>query len=136
MKKIIFPFILLALLSCDKVNSRRQFFGEWLVLKKEQQDANGDWQDITKECEKDDSEAFRNMGKWYYFPGSLRCSNTDKEAVGSWNYESSEKRLVFANSANINTSEAIVESIDDNGMVLNMNIADTMKMRITYQRVK
>lgn len=119
------------------MNAKKQFFGEWLVLKKEMKNAAGEWDDITQECDKDDSEAYRNMGEWYYNPGNVTCTEGELPTIGKWNYDADNKRIVYANSANINSSEAYVISIDGDGMVLEINSAGVPNpMRITYQKVK
>ncbi len=137
MKKIVFLFFAIALFSCDKMNSKKQFFGEWQVLKKEQLNADNTWIDITEECDKDDSESYRNMGDWYFFPGDVKCTESDLPSKGKWNYDADNKRLVYANSTNINVAEATVVSIDGDGMILDMNSAGvTNTTRITYKKAK
>lgn len=137
MNKILFVLGIVSLIACNKMNEKRQFFGEWLIVKKELKNADSTWTDVTKECDLDDSEAYRNMGVWYYDPGKVGCGGTELPTTGKWNYEASSKRLVYTNSAGINVSEAYVESIDGDGMILNLRTADNPNTtRITYKKVK
>lgn len=137
MKKIL-PFILpVTLLSCSKLNEKKQFFGEWLIVKKELKGENGTLTDVTKQCELDDSEAYRNMGVWVYNPGNETCEEGELPTTGKWNYESSSKRLVYTNSAGMNTSEAYVELINSDSLIINLHVADNPSTtRITYKKVK
>lgn len=138
MKKYILLFgVALTFFSCKEINEKRQFFGEWLVLKKEQKNEDGTFTDITKNCDLDDNEAYRNMGTWYYEPGKEKCEDAELPTLGKWNYDRSNKRIVYSNSANMNVSEAYVVSIDGDGMVLDFrNSSVEHIVRITYKKVK
>lgn len=135
MKTVFYTLALLSLISCSKLNEKKQFFGDWRVLKKEQKNAQGNWEDVTKECEKDDGEAYRNMGKWFYDPGQNRCTNIDNIATGSWNYEPSQQRIVYTSTAKINIAEAYVIEISKTNMVLELYTGDTLATRISYKKL-
>lgn len=114
---------------------KSKFFGEWVVIQKEQL-VNNSWIDITQECDKDDAEAYRNMGLWYYYPGELRCSSSDDLLQGTWNYDKNDNRIVYANTSNINVSEAYVDLITKDSMTLSMQQGDSMTIRIRYAKAK
>lgn len=136
MKKVLFLFSLFLFLSCDKLNPKSKFFGEWRIIKKEMQQQDGSWKNIMKECEKDDAEAYRNMGLWYYYPGENRCQPYEQIIQGSWNYEKSENRIVYTNSANVNISDAYVDLITKDSMTLTLHQGDTAKIKISYAKAK
>lgn len=137
MNKTVFLLLIIVLsFSCDKINSKKKFFGDWEIQKKEKKDISGNWQDVTKECEKDDAESYRNMGVWYYYPGDIRCTPADNIVQGSWDYDKNSNRLVYTNTGSVNVADAQVEQIDKDNMVLIMNYADTASVRITYKKAK
>lgn len=137
MKKILLLCSLISAVSCSKINQKKQFFGEWLILKKEQKNTDNSLTDITKPCELDDSEAYRNMGVWYYNPGNIKCTESELPTTGQWNYDASSKRIVYTSSVGINVSEAYVERIDGDTMILNLHVANNPNTtRITYKKVK
>lgn len=134
--KLLALLFFLSLISCDKINAKKKFFGEWKIVKKEQKDSDGVWKDVLKECEEDDAEAYRNMGQWYYYPGDIRCSPSENIIQGSWDFDKSQNRLVYTNTAGLNVADANVEEITKNNMVLIMNLADTLTVKISYQKAK
>lgn len=137
MKKISIVFLLVfGLLSCSKLMPKSNFFGEWVVIKKEQLTSENTWVDITQPCDKDDAEAYRNMGLWYYYPGELRCDPSEDIMQGTWNYDKDDNRLIYANTANINVSEAYVDLITKDSMTLSMNQGDSITIRIKYAKAK
>lgn len=137
MKKYFFIALAFSLFACNKLNEKRQFFGEWVVVKKERINENDAAEDITQECDKDDSETYRNMGEWYFDPGNEKCNEAELPIIGKWNYDSDNNRLVYSNNANINNAEARVQVITGDSMVLDLRTAGVEDIiRITYAKAK
>lgn len=144
-KQILFAFISIVLFSCEKEDEVKQseteqkLIGSWNRTKIESRKPNEEWQDITKNCDKDDVEEFQSSGKYVLYPGTALCNDQDGLlSTGTWRTASNDTKIIFTYDEYEGEYESSIESISSTTLVLKhaTGLEDQSEIRKTYTKTR
>lgn len=127
------PFV-----SCSDDDSKdatgdSKIVGVWTKTKEEIREGNAAWQDVTEDCDLDDTEEYEANGDWALYPGTVTCGSA---AVinGSWTLKANGTKVVYSYDDFEGEFESNIEELTDTKMVLTHSAGDVdnTQYRDTY----
>lgn len=109
--------------------------GVWKKTKEESRQGNAAWEDVTEDCDLDDTEEYEAGGDWALYPGTVTCGSANV-ITGSWVLKANGTKVVFSYDAFEGEFESTVEELTDTKMVLTHSAGDVddTQYRDTYTK--
>jgi hypothetical protein len=110
-----------------------KIIGVWQKTKEETREGSAAWEDVTEDCDLDDTEEYEAGGDWALYPGTVTCGSA---AVinGSWSLKANNTKVVYSYDAFEGEFESNIEELTDTKMVLTHSAGDVddTQYRDTY----
>ncbi|MNK06500.1 hypothetical protein D3C87_243990 [compost metagenome] len=110
-----------------------EIVGVWTKMKEEKRVGLAEWQDVTEDCDLDDTEEYKSNGDWAMYMGTITCGSRDA-MYGTWSFRANETKVMFTYDEYEGEYEKTVEELSENKMILSHNTGDVQdtQYRITY----
>jgi hypothetical protein len=141
-KILLLAFLSLTIISCDKEEEEKALsekaqllIGSWKKTKIESKKPNQNWENITRDCDVDDIEEFKNNGKYTLYPGSSLCEGQSNViSSGTWKFGANESVIIFTYDGYEGEYESVIESLSSTSLVVKFatGLTDGSERRTTY----
>ncbi|CAM3992402.1 hypothetical protein FLAN108750_03570 [Flavobacterium antarcticum] len=130
---------LLSLLSCsneeDAVSvstTKKNLIGSWTKAKVEKRTNEGQWTDITENCNLDDVEEYASNSNWTFYLGTLRCESGAPVLKGSWNLAANDTKIIYEYDDYEGQYEKSIETITENVLIVTHSANDLANSQYRY----
>ncbi|PZR21116.1 MAG: hypothetical protein DI539_08970 [Flavobacterium psychrophilum] len=134
-------FIVIPMVSCSDDDGKdssgsSEIVGVWKKTKEETRQGSEAWEDVTEDCDLDDTEEYEADGDWALYPGTVTCGGA---AVinGTWSFRANKTKVVYTYDGFEGEYESTVESLTANKLVLTHSSGDVedTQYRDTYTKL-
>ena len=140
---ICFLLIAVTVVSCqddsdDDKNSSgdAEIVGVWKKTKEETRQGAEAWEDVTQDCDLDDTEEYVSGGDWALYPGTVTCGSANV-INGSWELRANNTKVVYTYDGFQDEFESNIEQLTSAKMVLTHSAGDVedTQYRDTYTKM-
>ncbi|MHA3788623.1 lipocalin family protein [Flavobacterium hauense] len=126
---ICFLLIAVAVVSCSDDSDEKddtgnsEIVGVWKKTKEEARQGNEAWEDVTEDCDLDDTEEYEAGGDWTLYPGTVTCGSANV-IKGSWELKANNTKVVYSYDEFEGEFESNIEELTNTKMVLTHSSGD------------
>lgn len=137
---ICFLLIAVTIVSCSddsdekKSSGDPEIVGVWKKTKEESRQGSEAWEDVTEDCDLDDTEEYVSDGDWALYPGTVTCNGNANVINGSWELRANGTKVVYTYDGFQDEFESNIEELTATKMVLTHSAGDVddTQYRDTY----
>lgn len=140
---LCFLFIAVTIVSCSDDSDEKdssgnsKIVGVWKKTKEETRQGNEAWEDVTEDCDLDNTEEYEADGDWALYPGTVTCGGNANVINGSWELKANNTKVVYTYDGFQDEFESNIEELTDTKMMLTHSAGDLddTQYRDTYIKI-
>ncbi|RDI06970.1 lipocalin family protein [Flavobacterium sp. AG291] len=107
----------------DNSSDNSKIVGVWQKTKEETRQGSEAWEDVTEDCDLDDTEEYVSDGDWALYPGTVTCGSANV-INGSWELRANGTKVVYTYDGFQDEFESNIEELTAAKMVLTHSAGD------------